>query len=109
LADLLVVFSGIHQTLEAEGALQRFRVPVDLIPTPVAITLGCGFSILTSEDAGGPNLPVWWYELKTQRVLYQIVLKEGQKRYEEIGRCEGFCLPPAGDHVPKDPGGGGAR
>ncbi|HEY9595144.1 MAG TPA: DUF3343 domain-containing protein [Spirochaetia bacterium] len=97
---LLVVFSGIHQTLDAETALRARGVATDLVPTPVAITVGCGFAILTPPSA---EIPPWWYDLDSRRVLYRVVVKEGRKVYEEIGRCEGPCVPPTGDHEQEGP------
>ena len=105
--ELLVVFEGIHQTLSAEGFLKARGVEVNLVPTPPAVSLGCGFSILAA--GGADALPAWWFALESRRAAYRVVLKEGHKSYEEIDRCEGACLPPAGDPEQKDDGGRGSQ
>jgi hypothetical protein len=108
LPELLLVFQGIHQTLGAEEVLKARGMKTSLVPTPLAISLGCGFSILVSAE-GDEAAPPWWEELKKTRALYRIIAKEGRKIYEEIDRREGAGLPAAAYLEPQDAGRGGAR
>ncbi len=82
--EVLAVFQGIHQTLAAEEALKALGVDTRLVPTPPAVTRGCGFSILAA--GGGDGVPSWWVQLARPGTLYRVVAGEGKRRYEEIDR-----------------------
>jgi len=104
LSELLVVLPGIHQTLSAEQELKRRGARVTLVPTPPVVKIGCGFSLLVTVQEEGA--PPWWGALGLPAVLYRVVTQEGLRKYEEIDRCEGLGVPPAGDPLQKSDGGG---